>query len=89
MLGYQTEIVNRITDIESLSYYIDDERLRDVTIIDTPGIDAVVGADGEAHQEQTESLLGLRKRHKDQTIEFVSESDISKPSFDKWKNNAI
>lgn len=73
--GYQSDIINKISDIESLTYYLEDERLKNVTIIDTPGIDAVVGADGDAHQEQTESFLGLRKRHKDQTIELSNNAD--------------
>ena len=45
----------------------------------------IQGYDGQGLIPITEPFI----LHKDQTIEFVSESDISKPSFDKWKNNAI
>lgn len=73
--GNSDFVINKISEIESLTYYLDDNRLKDVTLIDTPGIDAVVGKNGDAHQEQTELYLGLRNRHKEQTIELSNNAD--------------
>lgn len=68
-------IISKISEIESLTYYLNDNRLKNVTLIDTPGIDAAVGKNGDAHQEQTELYLGLRNRHKEQTIELSNNAD--------------
>jgi GTPase SAR1 family protein len=73
--GNSDEIINKISEIESLTYYLNDECLKNVTLIDTPGIDAVVGECGNAHQEQTELYLGLRNRHKEQTINLSNNAD--------------
>ncbi len=73
--GNSEIIISKISDIESLTYYLNDNRLKNVTLIDTPGIDAVVGKNGDAHQEQTEIYLGLRNRHKEQTIELSNNAD--------------
>lgn len=73
--GTSQEVIDRISQIKTLTYFLQDERLKNVTLIDTPGIDAVVGCDGDAHQQQTEAFLGLRRQHKEQTIELSNNAD--------------
>lgn len=73
--GNTSEIVSRISEIKSLTFFLSDERLRNTILIDTPGIDAVVGESGDAHQEQTEKFLGLRKQHNDETIQISNNAD--------------
>lgn len=73
--GNTESIISKISEIESLTYYLNDNRLKNVTLIDTPGIDAVVGRNGDDHQKQTELFLGLRNRHKEQTIELSNNAD--------------
>lgn len=73
--GFSEEIVAEISSIKHLTYFIKDDRLTDTVLIDTPGIDAVVGNDGDAHQMQTEAFLGLRKRHEDETISISNNAD--------------
>ena len=73
--GNTSEIVSRISGIRSLTFFLSDERLRNTILIDTPGIDAVVGESGDAHQEQTEKFLGLRKQHNDETIQISNNAD--------------
>lgn len=73
--GNTSEIVSRISEIKSLTFFLSDERLRNTILIDTPGIDAVVGESGDAHQEQTEKFLGLRKQHNNETIQISNNAD--------------
>ncbi|WP_288148776.1 dynamin family protein [Bacteroides acidifaciens] len=73
--GNTKEIVSQISKIKSLTYYLSDERLKNTILIDTPGIDAVVGETGDAHQEQTEYFLGLRKQHNEETIQLSNNAD--------------
>lgn len=73
--GYTDEIVSIISSIKSFTFYLADERLKNTILIDTPGIDAVVGESGDAHQEQTERFLGLRKQHNDDTIQISNNAD--------------
>ncbi len=73
--GVSSEVISQISQIKHLTYFIKDERLRDIVLIDTPGIDAVVGKNGDAHQEQTELFLGLRKRHRQETISISNNAD--------------
>uniref|UniRef100_UPI002A828BF8 hypothetical protein n=1 Tax=Dysgonomonas capnocytophagoides TaxID=45254 RepID=UPI002A828BF8 len=73
--GNTKEIIEQICTIKSLTYYIENDCLRNTILIDTPGIDAVVGEEGDAHQEQTELFLGLRKQHEIETIALSNNAD--------------
>lgn len=73
--GNSKEIVSQISQIRSLTFYLLDDRLKNTTLIDTPGIDAVVGDTGDAHQEQTEVFLGLRQYHNNETIRLSNNAD--------------
>jgi len=73
--GFTNDIVSKISSIKHFTFFIDDPHLKDTILIDTPGLDAVVGDDGDAHQIQTESFLGLRKRHEEETVFLSSSAD--------------
>ena len=73
--GHDEASLQKAEGISYLEFKIKDERLRDVTLVDTPGMDAVVGEDGMAHQAVTESFFKLREKHKRQTAECTNEAD--------------
>lgn len=73
--GNSKEIVEQISKVKNLTYFVKNKCLENTILIDTPGIDAVVGEDGDAHQEQTELFLGLRKQHENETIELSNNAD--------------
>lgn len=62
--------------IEKLIYFIDDNSLlEDVTLVDTPGIGADVGEEGDDHQIQTEAYFKLRERHQSETKSLSNRAD--------------
>jgi len=73
--GNTNAIIKNNEEIKDLIYYIEDERLKNTILIDTPGIDAVVGDEGDSHQKQTESFLGLRRQHEKDTITISNNAD--------------
>jgi GTPase SAR1 family protein len=69
--GTSDESLNKAAEIRHLVYFINDSRLQDVILIDTPGTNAVV----DEHQNQTELYFGLRRRHNSDTIELSNNAD--------------
>lgn len=62
--------------IERLIFYVEDNPFLDeVTLVDTPGIGADVGEEGDAHQVQTDAYFQLRKLHADSTISLSNSAD--------------
>lgn len=62
--------------INKLVFYINDNPLlEDVTLVDTPGIGADVGDDGDSHEIQTEAYFRLRERHQQETINLSNSAD--------------
>lgn len=62
--------------IDKLVFYINDNPiLEDVTLVDTPGIGADVGEDGDSHQMQTDAYFKLRERHQQDTISLSNNAD--------------
>ena len=56
--------------------YINDNPLLDyVTLVDTPGIGAEVGEDGDSHQIQTDAYFKLRERHQKETVSLSNTAD--------------
>lgn len=56
--GTSKESLERTDKIDRLIMYINDNPLLDyVTLVDTPGIGAEVGEDGDSHQIQTDAYL--------------------------------
>ena len=62
--------------INKLVYFIEgNPLLDDVTLVDTPGIGADVGDDGDDHQIQTETYFKLRERHHIETRSLSNRAD--------------
>ena len=74
--GTSEEALAKTAQIDKLIMYIDDNPLLEyVTLVDTPGIGAVVGEEGDSHQIQTDSYFQLRKRHQQETIDLSNTAD--------------
>lgn len=73
--GNTLEILQRAEDIKYLEYYLQHPYLEQVTLVDTPGIGAVV----EKHQERLEEFLHLsqrlKQRHSQETQQIGSQAD--------------
>lgn len=62
--------------IDRLVYYIEgNPQLEGITLVDTPGIGAVTGEDGDAHQIQTDAYFKLRQRHSEETMSLSNNAD--------------
>lgn len=62
--------------IDRLIFYIDDNPvLSDITLVDTPGIGAEVGEDGDSHQVHTDAYFKLRDRHQQETVNLSNSAD--------------
>lgn len=74
--GTSKESLERTDKIDRLIMYINDNPLLDyVTLVDTPGIGAEVGEDGDSHQIQTDAYFNLRERHQQDTINLSNTAD--------------
>ena len=74
--GTDPSILEITSKIERLVFYIEGNSLLDhVTLVDTPGIGADVGDDGDSHQFQTDTYFKLRKRHESDTRSLSSSAD--------------
>lgn len=74
--GTNKEALEKTTQIDKLIMYINDNPLLDyVTLVDTPGIGAEVGEDGDSHQIQTDAYFNLRERHQQDTINLSNTAD--------------
>lgn len=69
--GTSEDSLTKVSEIKHLVYFINDARLQDIILIDTPGTNAVV----DEHQNQTELYFGLRRRHNSETIELTNSAD--------------
>lgn len=69
--------------IDRLIFYIDDNPvLSEITLVDTPGIGAEVGEDGDSHQIHTEAYFKLKSRHQQETVNLSSSADAMIYLFD-------
>lgn len=74
--GTSKAALEKTAQIDKLIMYIDDNPLLDyVTLVDTPGIGAEVGEDGDSHQIQTDAYFNLRERHQHDTINLSNTAD--------------
>lgn len=74
--GNSTEVLERAKGIERLEYLLGNEMLKEVTLIDTPGTDAIV----DEHEQRTDDYFSpakeaLRKKHNDQSKELTERAD--------------
>ena len=73
--GNDQTTLRRAEGISHLEFYEDNPLLRELTLVDTPGTDAVVGEDGNAHQDVTDRFFGLRQKHNEQTNTEMAVAD--------------
>lgn len=74
--GTDPSILDVTSKVEKLVFYIEGNPLLDeVTLVDTPGIGADVGDDGDSHQIQTDAYFKLRKKHESDTRSLSSGAD--------------
>lgn len=74
--GTDEETLKQTAMIDKLIFFIEDNPLlEDVTLVDTPGIGADVGKDGDDHQRQTETYFKLRNRHESETKSLTNNAD--------------
>jgi GTPase SAR1 family protein len=73
--GGDEATLRRAKEIERLEYLLPHDFLREVTLVDTPGLEAAV----DEHQDVTADFLGLRdqlrQRHHQQTEEWCQKAD--------------
>ncbi len=81
--GTSEKALEETSKIDKLVFYIPDNSiLNDITIVDTPGIGAQVGGDGDSHQVQTDAYFKLRERHKNETKSLSHSADAVIYLFD-------
>ena len=77
--GNTIEVLRRAAGIKHLEFFLDNPKLEQVQLVDTPGTDAVVGEDGMGHQNVTDEFFqmneSLRKRHDEDTQTLSSQAD--------------
>lgn len=74
--GTDEAVLQITSQIDKLIFYVEgNPLLEDVILVDTPGIGADVGDDGDSHQIQTDAYFKLRDRHHSETKDLSKESD--------------
>lgn len=74
--GTEESTLNITSKIDKLIFYIEgNPLLEDVILVDTPGIGADVGDEGDAHQIQTDAYFRLRERHQLETKDLSKDAD--------------
>lgn len=71
------EALNKAAGIKHLEFYLPDPRLEKITLVDTPGFDAIVGKDDQGHEKIADNYLlkSLRERHAKETEVLSSSAD--------------
>ena len=77
--GAGAETLQRSESIESLEFFTDNPSLKDITLVDTPGTNAIVGKDDQGHQRVAEEFFRintrLRERHDTETRHWTRTAD--------------
>lgn len=73
--GNDSATLRRAEGISHLEFYVENPLLKELTLVDTPGTDAVVGEDGNAHQKVADRFFGLRQKHNKQTNAEMAGAD--------------
>lgn len=73
--GNDDATLQRAQGIAYLEFYEDNDILKELTLVDTPGTSAVVGKDGQAHEDVAKRFFRLRQKHEEQTNERMAQAD--------------
>ena len=73
--GNDEVTLKKAEGISHLEFFVNDDLLKELTFVDTPGTDAVVGDDGQAHQKVADRFFRLRQKHSEQTNTQMDEAD--------------
>lgn len=74
--GKDPSVLQITAKIDKLIFFVEgNPLLEDVILVDTPGIGADVGDDGDSHQIQTDAYFKLRERHQSETRDLSKEAD--------------
>lgn len=73
--GNDDATLQRAQGISHLEFYEDNDILKELTLVDTPGTGAVVGKDGQGHEEVANRFFRLRQKHEEQTNERLAQAD--------------
>lgn len=73
--GNDDATLQRAQGIAYLEFYEDNDILKELTLVDTPGTGAVVGKDGQGHEEVANRFFRLRQKHEEQTNERMAQAD--------------
>lgn len=81
--GTSEKALSEASKIDKLVFYVaDNPMLNNITIVDTPGIGAQVGNEGDSHQIQTDAYFKLRERHRNETTSISNSADAVIYLFD-------
>lgn len=74
--GKDPSVLQITANIDKLIFFVEgNPLLEDVILVDTPGIGADVGDDGDSHQIQTDAYFKLREKHQNETKDLSKEAD--------------
>lgn len=73
--GNDKATLQKAEGIKRLEFLLPDPLFDEVTLVDTPGTDAIVGEDGEGHQKVFDEFFNLRKQHNEETKELTDNAD--------------
>jgi len=71
--GADEETLKKAIGIDKLEFLCPHEILRDITLVDTPGTDAIVGESGDGHESRTAEFFKLEKQLMEQHSEVTKE----------------
>ncbi len=73
--GTDEAVIKQAERIAALDFYVPHPDLQDITLVDTPGTDAIVGSSGAGHEKEVERFFQLRKRHEEETRQLTEKAD--------------
>ena len=75
MQGHDEETLRKAEGISYLEFRLKHDLLKEITLVDTPGTDAVVGSRGDEHEKVTTRFFRLRQKHQQQTVAIKDGAD--------------
>lgn len=77
--GHSLEVLRRSRGIRHLEFYLNNPKLQNICLVDTPGTNALVGEDDSAHEEVSREFFQmaseLREKHAQETLTIAGNAD--------------